>query len=286
MTRSIDTHHHLWQVDRQEQAWRTADHEAIAHDFTPGDLAAATSAAGVDATVLVQSVDTSAENDRLAAYAAEVPLIAGVVGWLPLADPAAASAELDRIAGLPRLHGVRCLVARDPMEWLATPAVLATLGELARRGLVWDVVPVTEQQVAAVLDAARAVPELRIVVDHLCRPPLDAGADAMVAWRKRIRDLSGCPGVGMKVSVGIDVLTSWSQWRPEALRGVVADALDAFGPRRLMLASNWPVILLRQTYAGAWEDLVAAVRAAGATDADVAEVGGGTATRWYGLDAY
>ena len=52
-----------------------------------------------------------------------------------------------------------------------------------------------------------------------------------------------------------------------------------------MLAANWPVVVLRATYADAWTDISEAVVAAGAGPADLAEVTGGTASRWFALDS-
>jgi L-fuconolactonase len=273
---TVDAHHHFWQTARQEQPWRSAAHTELVADFEPADLAPLVDAAGVDATVLVESVDTAEENDRLARYAAAFPRVAGVVGWLPLADPAAARAELAR-ADRARWCGVRCLVAREPLDWLA-PDLMA---ELAAEGLAWDVVPVTDAQVEAVVALARRVPELRIVVDHLARPPLETGD--LDGWAARLAALAACENVALKVSVGIDVLASWSRWEPAALAPVVAHAVAAFGPRRLMLASNWPVVTLRAGYRSAVRDLDAAVAAAGVDAAGLAEVRGGTATRWYRL---
>ena len=276
---TVDAHHHFWRTAAQEQPWRGSAHAGLAADFEPADLTPLLDVAGVDATVLVESVDTPEENERLAAYAAS-PRVEGVVGWLPLADPASARAELDR-ADRTRWCGVRCLVAREPLSWLAGPDVVALLGELAHENLAWDVVPVTDEQVAAVVAAARRVPDLRIVVDHLARPPLDTGDAA--GWATRLRELAACENVALKVSVGIDVLTAWPRWRPGDLHPYVARAVELFGPRRLMLASNWPVITLRAAYGTAVRDLDAAVAATGLNAADLAEVRGGTATRWYTL---
>jgi L-fuconolactonase len=89
--------------------------------------------------------------------------------------------------------------------------------------------------------------------------------------------------VALKVSIGIDLLTSWPRWDPAALGPAVARAVAAFGPNRLMLASNWPVVTLRAAYTTALRDLDAAVVAAGVDPAGLAEVRGGTATRWYHL---
>ena len=281
-TRVVDAHHHYWRVDAEEQGWRTSAHGAIDRDYGPEDLHPELAASGVDATVLMQSVDSAAENDRMAAYVARSPSVAGVVGWLPVREPEAARAELDRAADA-TWRGVRCLIARDPMAWLADPAVVALFRDLAARDLAWDVVPITPEQVAAVLELARAVPDLRIVVDHLSRPPLDTGG--WQPWADQLAQLGACPGVALKVSVGVDVLTAWDGWRGDALGPYVRHAVEVFGPERLMLASNWPVVLLRADYGTAWRDLSAAVRAGGASDDELARVTGGTATQWYRLAA-
>ena len=131
----VDAHHHYWRIGARPRT--------PAHDYEPEHLRGELRTAGVTATVLVQSADEPAENDRLRAYQSATPTVAGVVAWLPLRDPTAARRELDRIDGMPRLSGVRCLVGREPLDWLAGPDVRALFGELADRGLAWDVVAVT-----------------------------------------------------------------------------------------------------------------------------------------------
>jgi L-fucono-1,5-lactonase len=279
--RVIDAHQHYWRIADQAHAWRGPGQAAIERDFEPADLRDELAAAGVDATVLVQSADGAAENDRLAAYAHSTPTVAGVVAWLPMHEPAAARRELDRLARMPKLVAVRCLVARDPLDWLARPDVRALFGELAERGLAWDVVPVTAVQREAIRRLAAAVPRLRIVVGHLARPPLER--DDSGQWASDLRALARCPGVAVKMSVGLDVLTAWKGWDEHELSRCVAYAVGELGPQRLMLASNWPVVLLRRSYVGAWKDLGNALAAAGVAGVDRAAVLGGTATRWYGL---
>jgi L-fuconolactonase len=155
------------------------------------------------------------------------------------------------------------------------------MAELAASDLAWDVVAVTDAQVEAVVALARRVPELRIVVDHLARPPLETGD--LDGWAARLAALAGCPNVALKVSIGIDLLTSWPGWEPAALVPAVAHAVAAFGPDRLMLASNWPVVTLRADYVTALRDLDAAVVAAGVDSEGLAQVRRGTAARWYRL---
>lgn len=257
----IDAHHHFLPV------------------FGPELLTPELDRAGVSGTILVQAVDTADENSRLLAYASNVPFVRGVVAWLPIADADAAYAELERLP-TPPVVGVRCLIGRDPADWLVSQSALGVFRELAARGLTWDVVPVTERQVDHTVRVAAAVPELRVVVDHLARPPLESGDRQ--PWARWVERLAGLPNVAMKVSVGIDALTAWPRWNADELTPFVDRVVSCFGADRLLLASNWPVILHRVPYESAWNDLTRALRRAGLSEVELADASGGTAIRWYG----
>lgn len=278
-TLRVDAHQHFWRVGDAEQPWRSRAHDAICRDFLPEDLVPEAGAVGVTRTVLVQSVDERGENDRLAQYA-EQELVAGVVAWAPLAEPARARAELGRLS-IPELAGVRCLVGRDPLPWLEDPAVLELLADLAARGVAWDVVPVTAEQTAAVLRVARTLPQLQVVIDHLGRPPLETGG--WQPWAGHLAELAGCPNVAVKLSVGLDVLTAWPGWDAAALQPYVDGVCDLFGPTRVMLASNWPVVTLRAGYRQAWTDVETLVRRRYDGE-ELQQVLAGTAIHCYGLD--
>lgn len=248
--------------------------------FRPALLEPELERAGVAGTVLIQAEGTAAENDQLLAHAEKAAFVRGVVAWLPLADPEAAYAELDRLP-TPPVVGVRCLIGREPADWLVSTDVLDVFHELATRGLAWDVVAVTERHIEHVCHVAAAVPGLRIVVDHLARPPVETAG--WEPWAGSVQRLAAHPNIALKVSIGIDALTAWPRWNPKTLVAYVNWAESCFGSDRLMLASNWPVVLLRRTYADAWEDLTEALRKAGLDDAALADAQGRTATRWYRL---
>jgi L-fuconolactonase len=280
MVMTIDAHHHFWETAAQDQPWRTSDHSALERDFGPADLTASLDESRVDATILVQSVDEPGENRRLARYA-ESARVAGVIASLALRSGPPALLELEDVA-IPKLRGVRCLIADDPLEWIDRPPAIALFKEIARQNLSWDVVPITPDQVRAVVRLAQAVPKLRIIVDHLGRPPVEASG--WEPWASYVRELAACPNIAMKISVGINTLTSWPRWEAALLERYVGHACEEFGSGRLMLASNWPVILLRTSYAQAWADLSALVELQLPDAVDRARVMGQTATRWYGLE--
>jgi L-fuconolactonase len=282
VTYIIDAHQHYWKTAAQVQPWREPHHRGLERDFEPEHLDPLLAEARISGSVVMQSVDEPAENDRLAVYA-EHPTVAGIVSWLPVRDPEAALAELARVA-MPKHVGVRCLVADDPMDWLAEPAVLDLFRQIADRGLAWDTVPITAAQVTSVQALAAAVPELRVVVDHLGRPPIDT--DGWEPWAGNMARLAKLPNVFVKVSVGINVLSAWDAWDAAAVARYIAEVVRLFGPERLMLASNWPVVLLRTDYATAWRDLSTATLGLLASPEDRESVLAGTAVRVYGLERF
>jgi L-fuconolactonase len=275
----VDAHQHFWRLADQDQPWRSSHHDLIARDFLPEELASEAARVGVTRTVLVQSVDEPAENDRLASFA-EHPLVAGVVAWAPLSDPEGARSELDRVR-IDKLSGVRCLIGKGALPWLDDPRVLALMAELAERGIAWDVVPVTAEQTASVLRLARTLPALRIVIDHLGRPPVETGG--WEPWSSQLSELATCSNVAVKLSVGLDVLTAWSAWDAEKLQPYISGVCDQFGPDRVMLASNWPVVTLKTGYGRAWSDVETTVRHR-FDGPDLDRVLSGTAAEWYGLE--
>lgn len=285
MTR-VDAHHHLWPREViSRQPWRPADDTVLRREFELAEFASELDAVGVDGGIVMQSVDALDENERLVAYAAASDRIFGWVGFadLPHSDRAVEDVEallaLRAVPGGDKLVGVRCLVGADPMEWSAQGASRDALHAAASAGLVWDTVPITDAQVDAVATVASGLPELRVVVDHLASPPMSD--EGLPSWRGRLERLASNPNVAIKLSVGVAVLQRWTSWNSDALRPYIETALELFGAERSMIASNWPVVLLRASHAEAWRDVADAV---GGMDADaVARVEGGTALEWYGI---
>ena len=282
----IDAHHHLWPADViGRQDWRPEDDQVLRRAYDVAEYHDALDASALDGSILMQSVDAMDENGRLAAYAAVSDRILGWVGYADLPDPERALGDvrtlvnMRRAPGGDKLVGLRCLVGSDPMSWASEAAGIAALQHAADDGLVWDTVPITGAQADAVAAVAERLPHLRIVVDHLASPPMVA--DAFGEWRDRLQRLAAQPNVAVKVSVGVAVLQRWERWDADALRPYVQTAIELFGARRSMLASNWPVVLLRASHADAWRGVIEAL---GDMDVqDRALVEGGTALDWYGV---
>ncbi|MER7014862.1 amidohydrolase family protein [Saccharopolyspora sp. NPDC000359] len=246
---TVDTHHHLWDLDVRDQPWITGpEMEPLRRDFRPADLQAALRGTGVDATVLVQTVSDPDETPEMLVLADSVDRIAAVVGWVDLT----ARDVRERIGGLQThpsgrwLKGIRHQVEDEPdPDWLVRPDVLKGLAAVEDAGLVYELL-VRVDQLPAAIKAVGQFPQLTFVLDHCAKPPVASGE--LEPWAERIRALAAHPNVVCKLS-GLVTEDDWSeQPDPVRLRPYVDVVLEAFGPRRLMFGSDWPVCLLAAEY--------------------------------------
>jgi len=282
----VDAHHHLWpDPSPGDYPWMTDDLAAIRRPFTPGELAPLLAAAGIDRTVLVQTRASVAETVTFLATAAATPFIAGVVGWVDLTSPSVG----DDIAGLRLLRGGERLVGirhqvhdEDDPDWLRRSDVRRGIAAVGAAGLAYDLL-VRTRELPAALDTARALPEVRFVIDHLAKPPIAEGGPGLKTWEAAIRPLGLAPNVTAKVS-GLVTEADWTRWNPAELAGPIRVAIDVFGPDRLLFGSDWPVCRLAALYDAVVAAAEAGLTAAGLTAPQRAQVFGATAVAVYRLD--
>jgi predicted TIM-barrel fold metal-dependent hydrolase len=279
---AVDAHHHLWVRSRFPQPWiDPATMGAIEADFEPADLEPVARAAGVVATVVVQSVGSVAETAHLLAVAAGSALVRAVVGWVDLTatDVAAQLRRLRDGTGGDRLVGIRHLVqSEDDPGYLDRADVRRGVAAVGDAGLVYDLL-VRDHQLPAATRLVRDLPGTAFVLDHLGKPDLAGGR--LTEWRRDLSDLAALPNVTAKVS-GLVTEADWARWTPDDLRPAVDHALAVFGADRLMFGSDWPVVRLAASY-DRWVE--AADGLTGTLDArERASFWSGTARAVYGLD--
>lgn len=272
----VDAHQHFWNLETGSYPWLTPESGPIFRTFEPEELLPQLAAAGVDRTVLVQSMDSSADTGAMLAQADAYDVVGAVVGWVPLTRPEAAAEALERYRRHPKFAGIRHLIHDEPdPDWLLQDTVIEGLRLLAAADLPFDVVAVLPRHLEHVPVLAERVPGLRMEIDHLARPPIrEKGWEP---WASLLARAAACPGVYAKVS-GLNTAAA-PDWTGEDLRPYVEHAVELFGPDRLMFGSDWPVATLAGDYARVWRETRAAL--SGLDEAGKAQVLGGTATRFY-----
>jgi predicted TIM-barrel fold metal-dependent hydrolase len=234
----------------------------------------------------------------------------GIVSRADLALGSAAGRVLDAhiAAGNGRFRGIRHAAGWDaspdvrnshtnpPEHLYAQPKFREGLKELAKRNLTfeaWQYHP----QLPDLIALARAVPEAKIVLNHVGGPlgigPYAGRRDEIFAgWSRNIRELASCPNVYVKLGgLGMticgfgfgkrDVLPGSTElaetWRP-----YLETCIQAFSPKRGMLESNFPVDGASCSYQALWNAFKRVTK--GASAAEKASLYRDTARSFYRLD--
>src|SRR5580698_250282 len=240
----IDAHQHFWKYSAAEYEWIDDSMAGLQHDFLPRDLEPLLAASGFGGSIAVQARQSLEETRWLLELAARNDFIRGVVGWVDLCSPEI-TAQLESFAQDKKLVGVRHVVQGEPDdEFMLRPAFRRGVGLLNQFGLAYDLLLYPKHlPVAAKL--VRQFPEQRFVLDHIAKPRIAEGV--LQPWARDIRELAKAPNVACKLS-GMVTEARWKQWKPADFRPYLETVLEAFGPARLMIGSDWPVCTVSAAY--------------------------------------
>jgi L-fuconolactonase len=278
----VDAHHHFWTPSRYDYYWMAgAALDPIRRSYQPADLRPLLIDAGVDYTVLVQTVPSVAETREFLQIAEGTRFVKGVVGWVDLTDPAVDKtlAELKSQPDGKRLVGIRHMVHDEKdAEWLLRPDVQRGLAAVRDADLAYDLL-VRPRELPAALATARAFPDMRLVIDHIAKPPIASGK--IDGWAAQMEPFRELPHVFCKLS-GMITEANWTTWTPDDLRPYVEVTLNVFGVERVMYGSDWPVCLLAGQYGEVKEALEAALPPL--SPEERVKVFGGNAISFYRLD--
>jgi L-fuconolactonase len=276
----VDAHHHFWNTMRNPLPWMTPDHGAIAGIFEPATLAPSLAAHRIDRTVLIQGACLDSDTDYLFELADGVTWIGAVTAWLPLADPSRCRLRLAELAHHSKFRAVRHLIHDEPdPHWIMQPEVLESLALVAESQLILELPIVFPHHFRDTAELAGRFPDLRLVVDHLGKPPI--GSDRMDEWEALIRSCASHENVYAKIS-GLNTTMSRTDWDVDDFIDPVKVAIDSFGPDRLMCGSDWPMALLNGDYDRVWGTLVEALELVAPDSAS--RILGETARDLYELD--
>lgn len=248
----VETHIHFWQTTRAGGVpWPTAAEGPIFRDVLPPEYSAFAKSQGVVAAGVVEASGIVEDNQWILNLVKNDPFYSFFVGNLEIGAPTF-TADLARFAADPRFVGIRGYLTGPAEGITLSAAQLTNLRDLAARGMTLDIISRgTKNPKSQVQSLCTAVPNLRIIIDHL------GGAGKGTpdpTWEADIRRLaSACPNLYMKFSSFYDMYapgdvvfaspTDLASYKPHF------DVLmSAFGQDRLVWGSNWPVITLHGTF--------------------------------------
>ena len=253
----IDAHHHLWDLSLGRHPWLLGDAGALKslgdlsflqHDYLVGDYLRDVGPQNIVGSVYIEAVwDRARPVDEEVRWLESLQrprnIASRCIAWAPLASPdlpgaLAALAEHDCVVGV-----------RETIRWhpdpgkrwaeaglIEDPAWRQGAALLAKQGLMVEFL-LNPYQADEVARLAHDLPDLTIVLNH-CGTPVDRDAEGLARWRTGLLAMAHHPNVVIKLSnygaYGVDKSLP-------ALRDVVMTCIDAFGPRRAMFGTDYPV---------------------------------------------
>jgi L-fuconolactonase len=242
----IDAHQHFWKYTATEYGWINEQMAVLQRDFLPRDLKPLLDDNGFEGSIAVQARQSLEETRWLLELAEENNFIQGVVGWVDLCSPQLRG-QLEELASHKKLVGVRHVVQDEPDDrFMSRPEFRRGMWR-SLRSLDWPTICCFIRAICLLLvQLVQEFPAQTFVLDHLAKPAIADGA--LEPWRRDIRELAKFPNVSCKLS-GMVTEARWKQWKQDDFRPYLDVVLDAFGPSRLMIGSDWPVCTLSADYA-------------------------------------
>jgi predicted TIM-barrel fold metal-dependent hydrolase len=233
----LDPHVHVWKHDPQypfAEGARVPDRDA-----TPEMLLDLTGANGVSKTVIIQVIHYKYDNRYLEDVLKKYPgKFQGVCRVDPL-DPAAP----DHLSQLTArgFRGVRLSPAGNASgDWFRGPLMPPLWKRCAQLKVPMTVLA----PIARMPDVARLLektPDLTVVIDHMADCPIDQPEEL-----EKLIALKRYPNVFVKISHTWSISKQPYPWLDA--QQYVKRLHQAFGPRRLMWATDWPIVETVSTY--------------------------------------
>lgn len=276
----VDAHQHFWNFDWFTYAWPTEQEKPIYRTIEADELEPLLKQTGIEKTVIVQADNSYADTVYMLDTASRYEWVAGVVGWVPLDRPEEARKKLEEFSANPYFKGIRHLIhmEADP-DWIIQRNVIEGLKVLAEFELTFDLVSVLPEHLVHAPLLAEEIPKLKIVIDHLSKPPIKE--KEMEPWATLMKKAAAYPNVYAKVS-GLNTAADPKNWTWEDIKPYIDFSFEIFGSGRLMFGSDWPVANLAGDYVKVYEETVKAVE--GRPQEELANLFGKTANTFYRLN--
>lgn len=238
----IDAHIHLFDPTRPGGVpWPEKSDAVLYHPALPERYARLAQPYGIVGAIAIECSSWMVDNFWLQDTVERNPIMLGFIGDL-LPESPDFGATLDRLHRSPFFLGIRYgnLWNRDLGAAMQKPEFVSGLKLLAQAGLVLETANPDAELIAAAIKVSDAIPDLRIVMDHLphADPPADATAHA--AYESNLLELSHHKNVFVKGSEIMRRTDARANLDVGFYKASLDRLWDLFGEDRIFFGSDWP----------------------------------------------
>ncbi|MBS60355.1 MAG: amidohydrolase [Anaerolineaceae bacterium] len=263
----VDSHVHFWDIELLEYNW-LLEEPTIRRTYLPSDFLQETKFCDIDKLLFVQADCLPSEGLDEVEWVKELASvenrIAGIVAFAPIENHASLESNLDRLAGIDLVRGVRRILQSESNGFATQESFIDGVLKLEEFGFTFDVC-VNHTQLPDVVELVDRCPNVNFVLDHLGKP--DIKNKRFCGWKDHISDLSAYPNIYCKLS-GMATEADRGSWTIADFVPYIEHTLESFGIDRVMFGGDWPVATLATTYEGWFEALLACLSHLSASELD------------------
>ncbi len=245
----VDTHQHLWDLNRFKLPW-LATAKALDKSYLPADYAKATAGLNVVKAVYMEVDVTPEQQVAEADYLIELcesrstPTVAAVISGRP--GSSGFAEYIRRYRGNRYIKGVRQVLhpATTKRGTCLEPQFVKSVQLLGDLGMSYDLC-MRSSELADGLALVKQCPNTRFIVDHCGNANVQAVDRSQ--WTYDLARLADQPNTICKVS-GIVASAKPGNWTANDLAPIVRHVLNSFGMDRVIFGGDWPVCTLAASY--------------------------------------
>ncbi|MCH5597599.1 amidohydrolase family protein [Niabella ginsengisoli] len=244
MVQTIDAHQHFWVFDPVRDSWIDDSMKVIQRDFLPKNLKPVLDDNGIDGCVVVQSDQTETENLFQLTNAMQHDFVKGVVGWVDLRAKNIED-KLSHYSYYKKMKGFRhVLQGEKDRALMLKKNFMKGISLLEKYKFTYDIL-IFPDQLKYAKQLVEAFPNQKFVIDHIAKPYIKDGK--IDGWKQDIQAIATLPNVSCKIS-GMVTEADWKKWKPADFTPYLDTVVEAFGTKRIMYGSDWPVCLVAASY--------------------------------------
>jgi L-fuconolactonase len=240
---AIDSHQHFWQYHPDKQNWIDDTMSAIRRDFLPKDLEPVFRQSNIAGSVAVQADQTELETEFLLTLQTDNSFIKGIVGWVDLQSEDIDS-RLAYYSQIPGIKGFRHVLQGEVPEFMLQPDFIRGIAALQKFNFTYDIL-IFPKHLQAAIALVKQFSHQKFVVDHMAKPYIKAGL--IEEWKRDIKSIAVFENVFCKIS-GLVTEADFAHWKIQDFRPYLDVAVEAFGTKRILYGSDWPVCLVAASY--------------------------------------
>ncbi len=273
----IDAHQHFWIYDPIKDSWIDETMAKIQRDFLPQDLAPILEENDFEGCIAIQADQTETQNKFLIDLAAKNNFIKGIVGWVDLR----ANNIEDRLsfyANKNTVKGFRHVLQGEVQRDLMLNADFKNgISKLEKHNFTYDLLIFNDQILYSEI-LVKSFANQKFVINHLAKP--NVKLQEIETWKKGIKSISKCENVSCKIS-GMVTEADWQNWSDIDFTPYLDIVFEAFGTKRLLFGSDWPVCNVAGGYRKALNILKNYIQKL--TQTEQQDIFGKNAARFYNL---